>query len=175
MVGNSGSGKTTLARELAGALGVAHVEMDALYHGPGWTEPTREEFRDRVAVALDGAADGWVACGNYSAVRADVVWSRADTVVVLELPRHLVMRRVVRRTLRRTLTREELWNGNREPLSNLYRLDPERNIIRWSWVRHGVYQERYRTAAADPAHADLDFVFLCSPAEVQAFLAGAAR
>ena len=83
MVGNSGSGKTTLARDLAGALGVAHVELDALYHGPGWTEPTREEFQARVAVALDGADDGWVACGNYSAVRTDVVWPRADTVVFL--------------------------------------------------------------------------------------------
>ncbi len=175
VVGNSGSGKTTLARDLAGALGVDHVELDALYHGPGWTEPTREEFQARVAAALDGAAGGWVACGNYSAVRTDVVWPRADTVVVLDLPKHVVMQRVVRRTLRRTLTREELWNGNREPLSNLYRLDPERNIIRWSWVRHGVYRERYRAAALDPAHGGIEFVFLRSPVEVDAFLTGAAR
>ena len=171
MVGNSGSGKTTLARTLAAAMGVEHVELDALYHGPGWTEPTREDFQARVAATLDAAAGGWTACGNYSAVRTDVVWPRADTVVVLDLPKHVVMRRVVRRTLRRTLTREELWNGNREPLRNLYRLDPEQNIIRWSWVRHDVYRERYRAAATDPANAHLDFVFLRSPSEVATFVA----
>lgn len=169
VVGNSGSGKTTLAGALAAALGVEHVELDGIFHLPGWTEPTRDEFRQRVAERLD-AADGWVACGNYSAVREDVVWARADTIVVLDLPKAVVMRRVVRRTLRRALTREELWNGNREPWTNLYRLDPEQNIIRWSWTRHGVYRERYAEAALDPRNAHLRFVFLRSPREVAAFL-----
>jgi len=173
VVGNSGSGKTTLARSLAERTGLAHVELDALFHGPGWTEPDPEDFRRRVAEVLDRATDGWVACGNYSLVREPVVWPRADTVVVLDLPKHLVMRRVVRRTLRRTLRREELWNGNREPLTNLYAWDPERNIVRWSWVRHGVYRQRYAEAATDPRHADLEFVFLRSPAEVRAFLEAA--
>jgi len=170
VVGCSGAGKTTFARELARRLGVAHVELDALFHGPGWTEPDPDDFRRRVAAALDGATDGWVTCGNYSLVREPVVWPRADTVVVLDLPKALVMRRVVARTLRRTLLRVELWNGNREPFSNLWAWDPERNIIRWSWVRHGVYHERYAAAAQDPAHAHARFVFLRDPDEVQAFL-----
>ncbi len=170
VVGNSGSGKTTLARALAARLGVAHVELDALYHGRSWTEPAPEDFRRRVAAALDTAV-GWVACGNYSAVREPVVWPRADTVLVLDLPKRLVMRRVVSRTLRRTLRREELWNGNSEPLRNLYARDPARNIVRWAWVRHDVYRHRYQRAAADPAHAQLDFVFLRSPSDVGALLA----
>jgi len=170
VVGCSGAGKTTLARELAARLGLVHVELDALFHGPGWTEPEPEDFRRRVAAALDDAADGWVACGNYSVVQEPVVWPRADTVVVLDLAKPLVMRRIVARTLRRTLLRVELWNGNREPVSNLWAWDPERNIIRWSWVRHGAYRERYRQAARDPAHGDLRFVLLRTPAEVRRFL-----
>jgi adenylate kinase family enzyme len=36
VVGTSGSGKTTMAAHLARALGVVHVELDALQHGPDW-------------------------------------------------------------------------------------------------------------------------------------------
>jgi adenylate kinase family enzyme len=158
-----------LARRLSERLGVEHVELDALYHGPGWTEPDPEDFRQRVSVALADAGDGWVCCGNYSMAVPSVVWPIADTVVVLDLPRATVMRRVVARTLRRVLTREELWNGNREPFRNLYAWDPERNITRWAWVRHDLYHERYRHAAADPAWAHLDFVFLSSPRQVDEF------
>lgn len=171
VVGNSGAGKTTLARSLADSLGVAHIELDALYHGPGWTEPEPDVFRRRVVDALDAAADGWVVCGNYSLVREPVIWPRADTVVVLDLSKALVMRRVVGRTLRRAARRAELWNGNREPLRNLYAWNPERNIIRWTWVRHDVYRHRYHRAARDPAHAHIDFVFLRSPTDVDDFLA----
>ena len=36
VAGISGVGKTTLARRLAAARGLRHVEVDALFHGPGW-------------------------------------------------------------------------------------------------------------------------------------------
>ena len=168
VVGVSGAGKTTLGRRLAERLEVPYVELDSIFHQPGWQELGREEFRRRVAEVVAG--DGWVVDGNYSPVQ-DLVWARADTVVWLDLPRPLVMRRIVARTLRRTLTREELWNGNREPLLAPLRLDPERNMIRWSWVNHGKYAERYGGAMADPANGHLRFVRLRTPAEVDALLA----
>ena len=40
VAGSSGSGKTTLAALAGRALGVPHVEIDALFHGPGWTPRT---------------------------------------------------------------------------------------------------------------------------------------
>jgi adenylate kinase family enzyme len=170
VVGSSGSGKTTLARALAAELGLVHVELDGLFHGPGWTRPEPEVFCQRVAEALDEATGGWVACGNYSAVRSPVVWPRADTVIVLDLPKGVVMRQVVGRTLRRVVRKEVLWNGNREPWRNLYAWDPEQNIIRWAWTRHDLNHRRYREAAADPANAHLRFVFLTSRAAVDRFL-----
>lgn len=41
----SGNGKTTLGRELAGRLHVPFVELDALVHGPNWTETPDDELR----------------------------------------------------------------------------------------------------------------------------------
>ena len=36
IVGNAGSGKSTLAQALAACLDVPHIELDALFHQPGW-------------------------------------------------------------------------------------------------------------------------------------------
>lgn len=170
VVGNSGSGKTTIGRSLARRLAVPFVELDAVYWQPGWTPLPAEQFRSRVDALT--AADGWVVDGNYSAVR-DLVWGRADTVVWLDPPRWTVMRRVVGRTLWRTVTRRELWNANREPLSGLVRIDPDKSIIRWAWTRHDVYRERYAALSVDPAYAHLTFVRIRSRQDLTHLLATA--
>jgi len=172
LVGVSGGGKTTVGRKLAASLDVPFVELDSIFHQPGWVELPRDDFRERVSEVL--TAPGWVVDGNYSAVR-DLVWDRADTVVWLDLPRWLVTRRVILRTVRRAVTRERLWNGNREPLTNFYRLDPEKSIIRWAWVKHAGYVERYGAAMHDSAYAHLRFVRLRTTQEVDAFLASISR
>ena len=41
----SGSGKTTVGKQLAERLGVPFVELDALVHGPNWTEISDEGLR----------------------------------------------------------------------------------------------------------------------------------
>ena len=171
VVGNSGSGKSTVARELARVLGVRHLELDSVFHQPGWVPLPEHEFRSVVATAA--AEDRWVMDGNYSAVRP-LVWARADTVVWLDLPRWTVMRQVIWRTLRRAATRQELWNGNREPLRNFLTWRPEESIISWAWHNHGKYRDRYAAAAADPANAHLTFVRLASRLDIARFLAEAA-
>src|SRR4051812_23251994 len=100
VVGTSGSGKTTMARDLAGILGVPHVELDALHWGPNWTEEPDEVFRERVDTLLVG--DGWTTDGNYRTVR-DIVWGRADTVVWLDYSLPLILWRLSRRTFGRAL------------------------------------------------------------------------
>jgi adenylate kinase family enzyme len=167
VVGCSGSGKTTLASALATALGVPHVELDSIYHQPGWTPLSDEAFRARVTQVAE--AERWVVDGSYSVIQ-DIVWGRADTVVWFDLPYATVMARTIRRTLRRTVTREELWNGNREPLSNLWSWNPERSIIAWTATRHRVYRQRYSAAEHDPRWYGLRFVRLRSDAEAEAFI-----
>ncbi len=169
LVGTPGSGKTTVGKRLAARLEVPFIELDEIFHGPGWRDLSLEQFRSQVGAVVE--ADAWVVDGNYRGVQ-DLVWARADTVEWLDLPR-LVVRRVATRTLRRAATRERLWNGNREPWSNFYRWDPEHNIVRWAWVKHANYVERYGAAMDDPATAQLRFVRLTSGAAIDRFAATA--
>jgi adenylate kinase family enzyme len=168
VVGNSGSGKSTLAGKLAAVLEVPHLELDSVYHQPGWEPLPSDEFQRAVADRVSG--DGWVIDGNYSAVRP-IIWARADTVVWLDLPRRTVMRQVTWRTVRRAVTRQELWNGNREPLVNFLSWVPEESVISWAWHSHAKYRTRYGAAAADPANAHLTFIRLTSRRDAARFLA----
>jgi len=169
VVGTSGSGKSTLARSLARRIGVPYVELDSLMHQPGWRPRPDREFMDEVERAT--SPPGWVVDGNYRRfVIEGPVWKRADTVVWLDLPRRTVMMRLILRTARRAATREVLWNGNREPMSNLVSLDPEKSIIAWAWVKHHEFARRYLNAMADPAWGHIDFVRLQSQVAARRWL-----
>ncbi len=172
IMGNAGSGKTTTARRLAALLGVPHVELDAVHHLPDWSPIDRDQFRDEVAAIA--REDSWVIDGNYGAVR-DIVLARADTVVLLDLPKPVVMAQVVRRSLRRVATGEELWNGNREQWRDLLRPRKEDNIVLWSWTQHGKYRRRYLDLITDPALSNATVVRLRSRAEVDRWLAAVGR
>jgi adenylate kinase family enzyme len=168
VVGNSGSGKSTLARQLAAVLGLPHLELDGVYHQPGWQPRPADDFRR--AVETIAAGDSWVIDGNYSAVRP-LVWARADTVIWLDPPRRTVMRQIVWRTLRRAVGRQELWNGNRERLRNFFTWNQEDSVISWAWHSHAKYRTRYIAAAADPANSGLMFIRLAGRRDTARFLA----
>lgn len=167
VVGTSGSGKTTLAARLGEVLQVPHVEIDGLFHGPGWTR--RPSFEDDVRRLAAGPA--WVTEWQYSQVRA-LLASRADLLVWLDLPRRVVMSRVVRRTVRRQMRREVLWNGNTEPPLRTFLTDPD-HIVRWAWRTHA--RTWARVMAACTSRPDLLVVRLTASAEVAAWVDGPLR
>ena len=156
------SGKTTLGRELARRLDVPFVELDALHHGPNWTEATAEEFRAKVEPLVAG--DGWVIDGGYWAKLGDLVVGNADTVVWLDLPIRIWLPRLLRRTSRRVLRREELWNGNRETLRNV--LFSRDSLILYALRNHPRHRRVYPGRLAP-----YDVVRLRSPQEVRQWLA----
>ena len=174
VVGNSGSGKSTLASQLAEKLDLDHIELDSLFHQPDWTPQDSDVFRSELIERMSAATRGWTICGNYKSVTWSLTMPAADTVAWLDLPRSVVMRRVTKRTLRRAITRQELWNGNREPLTNFYKWDPEQNIVRWSWTMHERYRERYLQAMADGTWAHAEVHQLTSIDAISKFLAEAA-
>ena len=164
VVGSSGSGKTTFGKAIAAHVGIPYVELDSLFHQPGWTELSDEEFRARVRDATAG--DAWVVDGNYGVVRP-IVLERATTVVWLDYSRPRVMQQVIRRSLMRGVTQRELWNGNRENPRDWVRAD---HPIRWAWSNHarkrGEYEARYR----EPRYAHLDVHRFRRPRETRAWL-----
>jgi len=144
VAGTSGAGKTTVARALSDRLHIPHVDIDGLYHGPGWVP--RPEFDADVAAFV--ATDTWVTEWQYSAVRP-LLLARADLLVWLDLTRPQVLAQLVPRTLRRRLRRVELWNGNVEP--PLWTILTERDhILRWAWRTHPKTAARVRTVLASP-------------------------
>jgi adenylate kinase family enzyme len=168
VVGTSGAGKSTLGKALAVRIGGDFLELDSVYHQPGWVPLPREEFRRRVSAAVAG--ERWVIDGNYTSNVKDLVWARADTVVWLDLPKRTVMRRIIWRSFQRAARRVELWNGNRERWRNLFSVDKEESVIAWAWQTHAATRAKLEAAMADPANAKLHFVRLRSPAEVERFL-----
>jgi shikimate kinase len=159
VVGTSGSGKTTLALQLAGRLGLAHVELDALHWDPGWMPTPATIFQQRADAALGGSA--WVVDGNYPEVR-DLIWRRADTIVWLDYGLALIMWRLTLRTFRRVSTREVLWNGNRERDLSAHFFSRD-SIFLWALRTYGLRRREYPVLLAAPEYAHLHTVRLRSP------------
>ena len=162
----SGNGKTTLARALAARLGVPFVEMDALHHGPSWTEATPEELRSKVEPIV--RSDAWVIDGAYRGKLGDLVLERAELVVWLDLPMRVWLPRLLRRTIGRIVRREELWNGNREKLRTAV-------FDRDSVIYYAIRMHRRRRHTYPSALAPYSVVRLRTPAAVDQFLSDVGR
>jgi adenylate kinase family enzyme len=170
VVGVTGAGKTTLAAALASALDLVHVELDALHWEPNWVMAEPAVFRERVANAL--ACDAWVADGNYSTVRDELVWDRADTVVWLDYSFPLILGRLVRRTFTRLLTRELLWGNNHERWSNHF-LSRD-SLFLWAIHSYPKHRRTYPQLLASEQFRHLALVQLRSPAQAKRWLAAVA-
>lgn len=157
MAGVPGVGKTTLAGRIGRALDIPHIEIDALFHGPGWSR--RPEFL--ADVEAFSTQPEWVTEWQYSVVRP-LLLSRCDLLVWLDLPVTRSMLQVTRRTLRRRVTGEELWNGNVEPGLRTLFTDRE-HIIRWAWSQR--HKARRLVYAARTDDESLPIVRLTSHAQ----------
>lgn len=157
----SGSGKTTLARAIADRLGVQFVELDALVHGPGWTEVADEELRTRVEPIL--VSEGWVLDAAYERKLGTLVFDAADLVVWLDLPVRVWLPRLLRRTARRIGGREAVFNDNRESWRTAFW--GRESLVVWALRSH---VRRRRTWPTELAPYGV--VRLRTPAEVDAFL-----
>ncbi|MBI5287777.1 MAG: adenylate kinase [Chloroflexi bacterium] len=147
VLGVTGSGKTTAARRIADAIGAHHIELDALYWEPNWTEAEIPVFQQRVRDAIVGH-DRWVTDGGYASHVIDITWVRADTIIWLDYPLRLTMWRLFRRTTTRLIRREQLWQGNNESFRAQFL--SRNSLFLWAWTSHKKYQQSYPHHLARP-------------------------
>ncbi|WP_193596199.1 AAA family ATPase [Microbacterium sp. YJN-G] len=166
IAGVTGAGKTTLAVRLAERWDLAHHELDALHHGPGWTP--RPQFLDDVRAFA--ATDRWVTEWQYTSKGTnDVLPGRADLLVWLDYPYPLVRRRLLRRTWRRRILRTKLWNGNVEPtLWQALTVRGDENIL--DWQRRTRHKWTERMPSIETGFPGLTIVRLRHPRETERWL-----
>ena len=169
VIGTTSSGKSTLAKQLSERLRLDFVELDALHWQANWTPATLEDFRARVETATSRKC--WVVAGNYQVVR-DLVWPRAQAIVWLDYPFFTIFWRLLTRTIRRSWTQEELWNGNRENISNQLRVWSNDSLIHWFFKTYWRRKREIPMLLERPEYKHLKAFHFKSPREADEWLDG---
>jgi adenylate kinase family enzyme len=167
VVGTTSSGKSTLASQLAQKISADFIELDALHWEPNWVEAPDKVFRERVIKATNSMS--WVVAGNYSAVR-DVVWLRAEVIIWLDYPFHIVFWRLLTRTIRRVATREILFAGNIENGWTHLKLWSEESLFHWLLKTYWRRKREYPMLFALPQNAHLKIIRFKHPKEAEHWL-----
>ncbi len=171
VIGNSCAGKSTLGAQLATALGVPFVELDALNWEPDWVglnDSDPEELERRMRRATDG--DGWVVAGSYTGFSQRVFWPRVETIVWLDLPMHQLVRRMLVRSWRRWRSKELLWGTNYERFwPQLKFWSKEDSLLWWIITQHRRKRRSMLGYSRESRWQHIRFVRLRSSAEVKAF------
>jgi adenylate kinase family enzyme len=165
--GVSGSGKSTLGRALEQRMGIPHLETDALVHGPGWSETPDSQLRALVEPLV--LSERWVIDSDYRRKLGTLVLQHADTVVWLDLPLRVCLRRLWARTRRRIRGREQIWNGNTESWWTAF--GGRNSLFGYAIRSHFSSRRSMPELLARPELAHLQLVRLRSRDEVDRWLA----
>ncbi len=165
VVGTSGNGKTTLSKRLAEIFDVPYVELDSLYHLPGWVEAGVEDFRRDVEAAMN-RSDGWVIDGSYIRKIGDTILLRADTLVWLDQPLPLTLWRLLKRSIRDIVTKRDMFNGNRQTIRGAFFMKD--SLFGWAIKTH--FWNRREWPALFAQYPNLNVIRLRSPGEVRHWL-----
>ena len=96
IIGSSGAGKSVLSRKLGAITGLPVVHLDFHHWRPGWTEPEKEVWEEQVKELIE--RDEWIMDGNFGGTM-ELRLQSCDTIVFLDLPRHVCAWRIIKRVL----------------------------------------------------------------------------
>jgi len=123
VIGSSGAGKSQLSRSMGEILRLPVIHLDKEHWRPGWVEPPKDEWRDRVEELVKH--ESWIIDGNFGGTMGIRI-AAADSVVFLDLPRALCVWRTVKRVITyRKETRPDMADGCDEKLDLVF--------LKWIW------------------------------------------
>lgn len=97
VIGCPGAGKTTFSRELARITRLPLTHLDRIYHDQSYAYLTdTESWRARVSREIK--KKHWIIDGNYKST-LDIRLPASDTVIFLDYPTHLCIRRAIKRRM----------------------------------------------------------------------------
>jgi hypothetical protein len=114
ILGCSGSGKSTLAAQLAIKWDLPFFPTDDVYWRSDWTPVPDTEVRTWLDATT--VSRRWVLDGNFDAQR-DLLWSRAQLAVWIDLSWTTTVLSVSRRNLRWWMSGQQIWGGARMTLA----------------------------------------------------------
>jgi adenylate kinase family enzyme len=96
ITGGPGSGKTTLSRRLGILSKLPVIPLDLIYWKPGWKRPDPQERDHKIGDIL--RQDRWIVDGV-----SERIFEAADTIIFLDVPRHIAYGRFLKRFFQYTL------------------------------------------------------------------------
>lgn len=149
IIGQPGAGKSTLARTLGEITHLPVVHIDHIHWKAGWVERPGSE-KDELCAEVH-AKESWIFEGGRSSTWPERL-SRADTLIWLDFPMSLRMRRVLWRTV-------QYWGRSRPDLPDGCPEQFSWEFIRWIWdTRHSsrlMMQQLYRSVPPEKSKYQL--------------------
>jgi adenylate kinase family enzyme len=158
IIGHPGAGKTTLAVEMGKLLHLPVIHLDREFWQSGWRQSERGEWRERVRRMVMG--EKWVIDGTYDN-SLDIRLPHADTIIFLDFPKGVCLRRVIGRMLRGYgRVRPDMADGCRERFDGAF--------IKFVWEYRKIRRPRILTAMKEYS-PDTKVIRLVSSREVDLF------
>ena len=166
VIGTSGSGKSTFSKKLARKLNFPYIELDAIYWGKNWYEPSDEDLFKNLEQAL--AQENWVLDGNYTRT-IPIKWKEVDTVIWIDFSFWRTFFQSSSRALYRVISQKEIWpdTGNKETWGKLFSKD---SIVLWMLKNYRRNKRRYAILDHQQEYEHIRFIRLKSPKACEGFL-----